>query len=137
MSLKNLTPIVKTTQTAKNIKVGHFYFIHDQSLVGHPGYIIWVNDEKNLYLAIKFGSTPNEHNVPFGRAIGKGIEQSYFYKRSFLGKRKDFSKRELNDMYISKDELSKILSYINVENPIYSKNINRKDKRTYKWLFKQ
>ena len=40
-------------------------------------------------------------------------------------------------MYISKDELSKILSYINVENPIYSKNINRKDKRTYKWLFKQ
>ena len=28
-------------------------------------------------------------------------------------------------MYISKDELSKILSYINVENPIYSVNLSQ------------
>ena len=116
----------------KVIEVGKFYFIHDQSLVGHPGLIIWKSDEKNLYLAIKFGSTPNIHNFPFGRAVGPGVEQSFVYKRGFLGKRKDFSKKELTDMSITTDELAVIKTLINFDNPVFSSNINRKDKRNYK-----
>ena len=40
----------------KNIEVGKFYFIHDGSKTGHPGYVVWKDDEKNRYLVVRFDS---------------------------------------------------------------------------------
>ena len=34
-------------QTIKNIEVGKFYLIHDGSRTGHPGLVVWKDDEKN------------------------------------------------------------------------------------------
>lgn len=122
-------------QSIKNIEIGKFYFIHDSSKTGHPGYVVWKDDDENLYLAIKFGSSPNVHNFVFGRAVGRGIEQSYIYKRVFLGKRKDFGRTTLDDMQISKEEFQKLVNKVDFCNPTYSKNINRKDRRNYKKLY--
>ena len=120
--------------TIKNIEIGKFYFIHDGSKTGHPGLIVWKDDLNNLYIAIKFGSTANSHNFPLGRAVGKGIKQSFIYKRAFLGKRKDYSGAVLNDMSVSKEDYKMILNKVDLINLISSKNINRKDKRYIKKL---
>lgn len=125
-----------TQQTTKTLDLGKFYFIHDQSLVGHPGLIVWKDDLANLYLAIKVGTSPNTHNFSFCRPIGNGIKNSYIYKRAFLGKRKDFSKRTLDDMFITDKELTRLKKDIDFYNPVLSPNIKRKDKRNFKRLYK-
>ena len=122
--------------TTKTLDLGKFYFIHDQSLVGHPGLIVWKDDLANLYLAIKVGTSPNTHNFSFCRPIGNGIKNSYIYKRAFLGKRKDFSKRTLDDMFITDKELTRLKKDIDFYNPVLSPNIKRKDKRNFKRLYK-
>lgn len=127
----------KTSQIIKNIEVGKFYFIHDGSKTGHPGLIVWKDDKKNLYLAIKFRTTQNEHNICFKRPIGKKAKTSYMYRRSFLGKRKDYDKRISNDMWLDKEETEFLINNIDLTNPVFSKNINRKDKRFFKWIIKQ
>lgn len=118
----------------KTIEVGKFYFIHDGSKTGHPGFVIWKDDEKNLYIAIKFGSTSNAHNFPFGRAVGKRANQSFVYKRGFIGKRKDYSRTTLLDMHLYKNEIKSLLKKVDFVNLVYSSNINRKDKRHIKRL---
>lgn len=40
----------------KNIEIGKFYFIHDGSKTGHPGFVVWKDDKKNRYLVIRFDS---------------------------------------------------------------------------------
>ena len=37
----------------KAIEVGKFYFVHDGSKTGHPGFVIWKDDEANRYLVIR------------------------------------------------------------------------------------
>lgn len=124
-------------KSIKNIEVGKFYFIHDGSKTGHPGYIVWKDDQANLYLAIKFGTSCNEHNYKFDRPLGKKAKASYVYRRLFLGKRKDFNKRILNDMFITDEESEDILNQMDYLNPVFSTNINRKNKRYYRWRFRQ
>ena len=121
----------------KIIEVGKFYFIHDGSKSGHPGFVIWKDDERNLYLAIKFGTSPNEHNFPFVHPVGENTDKSYVYKRAFLGKRKDYIKRSLPDMKISESESNVLLTKIDLLNPVFSTNINRKDRKYYRWIMKQ
>ena len=40
----------------KQIEVGKFYFIHDGSKTGHPGFVVWKDDEANRYLVIRTDS---------------------------------------------------------------------------------
>lgn len=124
-------------QPIKNIEVGKFYFIHDGSKTGHPGFVVWKDDEKNLYLVIKFGTTSNDNNFSFGRPVGDKTTMSFVYKKMFLGKRKDFDRRVLKDMHISNEEVGILLKKISMQNPTWSTNINRKDKRYFKWIIKQ
>ena len=121
----------------KQIDVGKFYFIHDGSKTGHPGFIIWKDDEKNLYLAIKFGTSPNENNILYKRPIGEKAKHSFYYKRLLLGKRKDFDKRILKDMKLNKKEIKELINKFDFANPVFSKNLNRRDKKYYKWITKQ
>ena len=37
---------------SKTIEVCKFYFIHDDSSTGHPGYIVWKDDVANRYLVV-------------------------------------------------------------------------------------
>lgn len=123
-------------QTTKVLEVGKFYLIFDGSAFGHPGYIIWKNDTHNLYLAIKFGTSPQKHNKSLNKSIGKTTKQSMIYNRPFLGKKKDFGKKELIEMKITKEEETSFKNSINLVNPVYSKNINRKDKKFFIWAIK-
>ena len=118
----------------KSLQVGKFHFLHDGSQTGHPGIIVWKSDEKNLYLAIKVGTSPNKNNSPFYRPLAGDVSQSYIYKRLFLGKRKDFDSRELPNMEMSDDEVNLILESVDFDNPVFSSNLNRKDKRFYSWI---
>ena len=119
-------------KTIKTIQVGNFYLIHDGSKSGHPGYVLWLNNEFNLYLLAKFGTTPNEHNIHFPHPVGKNIEHSYLYKKLFLGKRRDLGKKQFTDMKIQQKDVNFILKNTNLSEPTESKSINRKDRRRYK-----
>ena len=85
-------------ESTKVIEVGTFHQIFDGSKSGHPGYIIWKNDEHNLYLAIKFGTSSNKNNTQLNYAIRKGDKSNLVYTKPFLGKRKNYGKDVLNDM---------------------------------------
>ena len=119
----------------KQLEVGTFYLIHDGSNTGHPGFLVWKDDEANLYLFIKFGSTPNESNIPFAHSLNKNISRNYVYKRPFLAKRKNIGKKWVCDYKITENDKNVFLSLLG-NNPVYSKNINRKDKRFYSLVVK-
>ena len=123
-------------ETTKLIEVGTFHQIFDGSKSGHPGYIVWKNDEHNLYLAIKFGTSPNKNNFKMNYAIRKGDKENLVYLKPFLGKRKNFGKNELTEMSISDDKLNEILNDIDISEASYSADIRRQDKRFFKWAIK-
>ena len=98
----------------KNIEVGKFYFIHDGSKTGHPGFVVWKDDEKNRYLIVKvdsdkFGEMPKtdrgvRHITKLSHTIGDKVATSYARNRPLICKRKDIGK-ELGDLFIHKDDL--------------------------------
>ena len=118
------------TQKHKIIKTGKFYLLHDGSKIGHPGYVVWKDDEGNLYLAVKFGSTKNDKNLKFDFPISKDVSVSYIYKRPFLGKRKDYGK-ELTKLF-PLDSNNNMIFNISSNEPVFSKTLSRNDKRRYK-----
>ena len=124
--------LISNAQKIKKIEVGNFYLIHDGSLTGHPGYIIWKDDTQNLYLAIKFGSTPSKENKQFFYPLSPEINKSYYYKRLFLGKRKNFGGNTLSRLNIKKEDVTILIQKFDLFAPIYSKNINSKDRHHYK-----
>ena len=107
----------------KVIELNKFYFIHDGSPTGHPGLIIWKDDEKNIYVALKFGTTPNKENILLKTKISIA-KQNYIYKKVFIGKRKDFSSKALED-FILCDEVCSMFDDIKMNKPIYSKNMSK------------
>ena len=130
------TPLLNPQKPTKIIEVGKFYLIHDGSPSGHPGYIIWKDDARNLYLAIKFGSSPSNENKKFSYPLSNEIANSYYYKRLFLGKRKNFGSLALTKLTILEKDLTALLENFDFLNPKYSQDIHRKDKRYYKWTIK-
>ena len=105
MSQNSLKQNPDFTKSNANIKVGKFYLLFEGSRSGHPGYIIWKNDEHNLYLAIKFGTSPNKNNKSMNCSLRKGDKENLVYNKLFLGKRKNIGKNELTEMSISDDKL--------------------------------
>ena len=41
------------TETTRVIEIGKFYLVFDGSRTGHPGLVIWKDDNANLYLVIR------------------------------------------------------------------------------------
>ena len=132
MSNSTTKPQNQQSKPTKIIEVETFHQIFDGSKSGHPGYIIWKNDNHNLYLAIKFGTSVNKNNTELHFSIRKGDKENLVYLRLFLGKRKNFSKNELLDMEIAIEKLNQILSKVDFLNPTYSPDINSKDRYQYK-----
>ena len=121
---------------SKKVEKDHFYLIHDGSRTGHPGLIFWKNDEANLYLAIKFGTTDNQNNIQLKHPISKTISKSYVYKKPLLLKRKDIGKELLNDIRINIEDFKTVEQIKNIF-PSLSKSVNRKSKRLFKYLSKK
>ena len=129
--------ISQSNQQTKKIEVGKFYLIYDGHYPGHPGLIVWKNDDDNLYLAIKFGSTPTKNNIEFEYPIERNIKKSYYYKRFYLGKRKDFGSVILDRLSIKEEDVDKLKQLLDFRNPICSKNISKKSLSNYKFQIKK
>ena len=124
-------------KSIKQINLNEFHLVFDGSKTGHPAFIIWKDDQKNQYLAIKFGSSPNKNNKEFKYPLSGKIKQNFVYKRLFLGKRSDFSKIILTDLKIEETDVNEILNSMDFLNPVYSKSIKSKDKKYFKWIIKK
>ena len=115
----------------KNIEIGKYYLIHDGSKSGHPGLIIWKDDQANLYLAIKIGSTSNKNNTLLNSNLTNDIINHYYYNKPFLGKHKDFGSKPFLDWTLTQ-ELEKLSQKLINKAPIESKSIRRKDRYRFK-----
>ena len=103
----------ETPQLTKKIEVGKFYLIHDGSKFGHPGYVMWKNDDKNRYLVVrfdsdKFGSVTKKsrgirHITELLHPLDKTIACSYAKNRPLLCKRRDIGK-ELIGLSLHQDD---------------------------------
>ena len=120
----------------KILELNKFYLVHDGSRRGHPGFLVWKDDQANLYLLIKFGSSKSDNNVQLKHPISSSVLQSFVYKRPFVGKRKDVGNEMKYDIRIHEDDLWIILE-IPKNNPVFSKTLSRNDKRQYKYGIKK
>lgn len=115
----------------KNIEIGKFYFVHDDSACGHPGYVIWKDDLANRYLVIrtdsdKKGEVPKiekgvRHITKLSHIIGGEIVCSYVKNRPMLCKRKDLGIL-LPDLSVHPDDI-KIIKEISKREPQLSRSL--------------
>ena len=119
----------------KKLKKGKFYAVHEGSKHGHPGKLYWKNDQKNLYLFLKTGTTPSPENIVLIVPTEDGVRRSYVYKRPLLAKRRDVG-QELPRMKFSKKD-KKLLRKLS-QNPFTETNsVGRTDRRFVKRLWKR
>lgn len=111
----------------KNIEVGKFYLIHDGSKTGHPGFVVWKDDNGNRYLLVKFDSDKVgdisktdrgvRHLTKLKHPISNDVICSYAKNRPILCKRKDIWGKELKDLHIN-DEDIELIEEISKRHPI-------------------
>ena len=121
-------------QTIKNIEVGKFYLIHDGSRTGHPGLVVWKDDEKNRYLVIRIdsdkpGSITKEekgekHITKLKHPTEDKVINSYVHNRPMMCKRKDIGSNELIGMKIHEDDMD-LIKEISKRNPEYTPTFNK------------
>ena len=119
---------------SKNIEVGKFYFIHDGSKTGHPGYVVWKDDEANRYLVVRFDSDKFnveltkeqrgiKHITILKHPTSKDVMNSYIHNRPMLCKRKDIGS-ELLGLSISRED-QKIIELISKKTPELSGSLRK------------
>lgn len=119
----------------KNIEVGKFYFIHDGSKTGHPGYVVWKDDEKNRYLVVrtdsdKKGSDPKKdrgekHITLLKHPTESKVMNSYVHNRPMMCKRKDIGSKVLIGMTFHIDDLE-LIKCISKRHPEYTSSFKNK-----------
>ena len=119
----------------KKLKKGKFYAVHEGSKHGHPGKLYWKNDQKNLYLFLKTGTTPSPENIVLTVPTQRGIRKSYIYKKPLLAKRKDVGGELLGMAFSKKDK--KLLKSISKNPFAETYSVNRKDRRRIKRMRKR
>ncbi len=117
----------KKVDYSKHLQKGRFYIVHDGSVKGHPGKIIWKNDKKNLYLAVVTGTTYDRHKTCLKHSTARFISVSYVDNRPFMGRRRDFGDKALVGMKFHKDD-KLLIKVIERRNPIYSQSFKRHKK---------
>ena len=119
----------------KNIEEGKFYFIHDGSKTGHPGLVVWKDDEANRYLVIRFDSDKFDvkltkaqrgikHITMLKTPTSKDVMNSYVHNRPMLCKRKDIGS-ELFGLLISQED-QKTIDSVSERTPELSGSLRRK-----------
>lgn len=121
-------------QSIKNIEVGKFYFIHDGSKTGHPGLVVWKDDNANRYLVIrtdsdKPGSITKEekrekHITKLKHPTEDKVINSYVHNRPMMCKRKDIGSKELIGMHFHEDDME-LINRISRRNPEYTPTFNK------------
>ena len=107
--------IDKSLQPRKRtIEVGKFYLVFDGSKTGHPGLVIWKNDDQNRYLVIRTNSDKKgkltkeemgeKHITKLRHATDKNVINSYVHNRPMLCKRKDIGNKVLTGMKFHKED---------------------------------
>ena len=127
-----------SSTNTKNIEVGKFYLIFDGSRTGHPGFVIWKDDEKNRYLVIitesdKFGNkskreTDKRHLTDLDYPTESKVAKSYIKKRPMLCKSKDIGKKELVGMQFHHSDFEKVL-FVSRQKPVMSPSNKNKNNR--------
>lgn len=127
-------------QDIKNIEVGKFYFIHDGSKTGHPGYVIWKDDLANRYLVIRTDSDKpgaitkeqkkEKHITKLKHPTDNNVINSYVHNRPMMCKRKDIGTKVFLDMVFS-DEDMELINEISVKNPEYSPTFKKNNRWAY------
>ena len=118
----------------KVIEVGKFYFVHDGSRTGHPGFVIWKDDEANRYLVIRTDSDKpgavtkeqkgEKHVTKLKHPTEEKVVNSYIHNRPMMCKRKDIGSKELVGMHFHKDDLD-LINEISKRNPEYTPTFNK------------
>lgn len=126
---KNLSAITK------HIEVGKFYLIFDGSRTGHPGFVVWKDDEKNRYLVLRLDSDkPDEitkeqrhvrHITKLKHPTSKEVINSYVKNRPTMCKRKDISAKSLVGISFHVDDI-KMINDISKRKPEYSRSFKNK-----------
>lgn len=122
-------------QPIKLIEVGKFYLIHDGSKTGHPGLVVWKDDEKNRYLVIRVDSDkPGEvtkeergvrHITKLKHPTSDNVVNSYVKNRPTMCKRKDIGAKELIGIQIHKEDMN-LIKEISTRIPEYSRSFTKK-----------
>ena len=110
---------------SKIIEVGKFYFVHDGSETGHPGFVVWKNDESNRYLVIRFDSDKHgditkrdrgvKHITKLKHVISDSVMNSYVRNRPMICKRKDIG-HLMTDLSINPEDI-KIIEMVSHNPP--------------------
>lgn len=105
---------MEDNKTIKNIEVGKFYLIHDGSKTGHPGLVVWKDDESNKYLVVltesdKEGNiskreSDKRHLSDLSHPTEEKVVRSYVKNRPMLCKRRDIGSKELIGMSFHQDD---------------------------------
>ena len=129
MAAKNSSPITK------NIEIGKFYLIFDGSRTGHPGFVVWKNDEQNRYLVIRLdsdkpGETTKEqrrvrHISKLKHPTSPNVVNSYVKNRPTMCKRKDIGGKPLNNLMFHPTDM-KLIVEISNRKPEYSRSFKNK-----------
>ena len=115
-----------TNGDSKVIEVGKFYFIHDGSKTGHPGFVVWKDDNANRYLVVRFDSDKFnveltkeqrgiQHITKLSHPTSETVMNSYVHNRPMICKRKDIG-TELFNISISKNDME-LIKEISKRNP--------------------
>ena len=120
--------------TIKIIEVEKFYLIHDGSKTGHPGYVIWKDDEINNYLVIRTESDkPNkitkrklkrQHLIDLKHPTDRNVVKSYIRTRPLMCKRKDIGSKELVGMTFHEEDMN-IVEIVSKRQPQLSKSFKK------------
>mgnify|MGYP006872976980 CR=1 FL=1 len=116
----------------KNIEVGEFYFVHDGSKTGHPGFVVWKDDKANRYLVVRFDSDKFDveltkeqrkikHITKLKHPTSNLVMNSYVHNRPMLCKRKDIGSK-LSGLSISLEDMN-IIETISKREPELSRSI--------------
>ena len=124
-------------QIIRIIEIGKFYFIHDDSSTGHPGFVVWKDDIANRYLVVrtdsdKEGEVPKDqrgarHITKLKHIIGRGIITSYVKNRPLLCKRKDIGIL-LPDLSFNYDDMD-LINDIAKREPELSRSLRPRKKK--------
>lgn len=128
---------MENNNTIKKIEVGKFYLIFDGSKTGHPGLVIWKNDELNQYLVVRTESDKvgkiskreleRQHLIDLKHPTDANVIKSYIRTRPLLCKRKDIGSKELKGMSIHKDDIQ-IVEMVSKRKPQYSKSYKKSNR---------
>ena len=118
----------------KRLEVGKFYFIHDGSKTGHPGYLVWKDDEANRYLFVRFDSDKFDvektkkqrgvkHITKLKHPTSDKVMNSYVHNRPMICRKKDIG-TELRYLHISSEDVE-IIKNISIGKPEFAPSFRK------------